>query len=179
MFKQLSTLFLVFGMLNIAWADTINTPTTAEQIIQGLKKKPKTRDFFIPNRDIEGIVEDNNYQGKPKVAALVHFKIDSAEISLQADQLLLGEFGQALQSDELRQSILIIAGHTDNIGTTTYNLSLSHRRAQSVKKFLMKHHAIANQRLIVKAFGESRPIDSNKTEQGRAMNRRVEFIRID
>ncbi|MBN2378858.1 OmpA family protein [candidate division WOR-3 bacterium] len=67
-----------------------------------------------------------------------------------------------------------IAGHTDNQGTDEYNLELSGRRAQSVVDYLIQ--AGYNQaNLIPKGYGESKPIDTNETDEGRAKNRRVEF----
>ena len=67
-----------------------------------------------------------------------------------------------------------IAGHTDNIGSEITNLKLSQKRAQAVADYLIEH-GIDPKRLIVKGYGESRPIAFNNTEEGRAMNRRVEF----
>ncbi|OQY51360.1 MAG: hypothetical protein B6247_19570 [Candidatus Parabeggiatoa sp. nov. 2] len=57
-------------------------------------------------------------------------------------------------------------------------MRLSYQRALSVKTFLTQHHKIAYNRLIISAYGESQAIDTNRTEQGRAKNRRVEFVRI-
>lgn len=67
-----------------------------------------------------------------------------------------------------------IAGHTDNIGSTAYNLDLSRRRAQSVADYLTSE-GIEPQRLKVRGYGERLPVSSNETEEGRQMNRRVEF----
>ena len=69
---------------------------------------------------------------------------------------------------------LEIAGHTDNVGSDATNLKLSQARAQSVVNYLVEH-GIDKSRLIAKGYGESRPIAFNNTEEGRAMNRRVEF----
>ncbi len=66
-------------------------------------------------------------------------------------------------------------GHTDNVGSETDNLNLSQRRADAVKNFLIKE-GINGNRLKTKGFGETQPIDSNETKQGRASNRRTEFI---
>jgi OOP family OmpA-OmpF porin len=67
-----------------------------------------------------------------------------------------------------------IAGHTDSKGSDTYNLNLSQGRSQSVVDYLISQGIDAN-RLQAKGYGESKPIDSNDTEEGRANNRRVEF----
>lgn len=67
-----------------------------------------------------------------------------------------------------------IYGHTDDKGTDEYNQSLSERRANSVKSYLMSK-GIASNRMFAKGEGESMPVASNDTDEGRAKNRRVEF----
>lgn len=67
-----------------------------------------------------------------------------------------------------------IYGHTDDKGTDEYNQSLSERRANSVKSYLMSK-GIASSRMFAKGEGESMPVASNDTDEGRAKNRRVEF----
>lgn len=69
---------------------------------------------------------------------------------------------------------LSIEGHTDSIGSKAYNQALSLRRVRSVKKYLVSHE-IEEGRLSVEGFGESHPVASNKTKEGRRLNRRVEF----
>jgi len=70
---------------------------------------------------------------------------------------------------------LEIAAHTDNMGSFEYNMTLSQKRAQSMVDYLVEQGLDAS-RLIGKGYGESRPITSNTTEEGRGINRRVEFI---
>ena len=70
---------------------------------------------------------------------------------------------------------LEIHGHTDFIGSDDSNMELSKQRALSVKDFLIKNN-IDPERLIIKYFGESEPIASNETDEGRQLNRRVEFV---
>ena len=67
-----------------------------------------------------------------------------------------------------------IAGHTDNIGSDDYNLELSTNRAKAVASYL-KSKEISEERFKSVGFGEDQPIDSNKTFEGRQLNRRVEF----
>jgi len=73
---------------------------------------------------------------------------------------------------------LEIAAHTDNMGSFEYNMILSQRRAQSMVDYLISQ-GIEAERLIGKGYGESRPIASNTTEEGKMLNRRVEFIILD
>lgn len=67
-----------------------------------------------------------------------------------------------------------IQGHTDNIGNYNFNQQLSQKRAESVYNFLVEN-GINSKRLKIKAFGRTKPIAKNDTEEGRAKNRRVEF----
>lgn len=73
---------------------------------------------------------------------------------------------------------LSIEGHTDNVGKADYNLDLSHRRADAVRKALTSAYAVAANRLTATGFGVTRPIASNATLDGRATNRRVEVARV-
>jgi outer membrane protein OmpA-like peptidoglycan-associated protein len=68
-----------------------------------------------------------------------------------------------------------IQGHTDNKGTDEYNMSLAEKRAGAVSSFL-KSHGIKSSRISLKPFGESAPKYTNETEEGRAQNRRVDFL---
>ncbi len=69
-----------------------------------------------------------------------------------------------------------IQGHTDNIGSDAYNQKLSERRAQAVANYFIAQHGIEMRRLRAVGYGETKPIASNDTEEGRALNRRVEFV---
>lgn len=67
-----------------------------------------------------------------------------------------------------------IRGHTDNIGSAQYNQSLSEKRALSVYNYLVQN-GIHKERLSYKGFGDTLPVSTNDTEEGRALNRRTEF----
>ncbi len=69
-----------------------------------------------------------------------------------------------------------IQGHTDNIGSDRANRVLSEKRAYAVMNFLVQYGGIDPKRLTAKGYGESRPIASNDTDEGRQLNRRVEFV---
>jgi OmpA-OmpF porin, OOP family len=70
--------------------------------------------------------------------------------------------------------VIEILGHTDNVGDDAYNLDLSRRRAASVASFLTENK-VSTKRLRSKGWGESKPIATNETDEGRHFNRRVEF----
>jgi outer membrane protein OmpA-like peptidoglycan-associated protein len=70
-----------------------------------------------------------------------------------------------------------IEGHTDSTGGDEHNLALSRRRAESLRKELVEHYGIAASRLATVGYGDTRPVDTNETLEGRAHNRRVELAR--
>jgi len=71
---------------------------------------------------------------------------------------------------------LFIVGHTDNKGSLDYNMNLSQKRAGAVVDVLITEHGIETSRLTPKGLGFLAPVDSNKSEEGRAKNRRVELV---
>ena len=79
--------------------------------------------------------------------------------------------------NEYGQTIIEIAGHTDSVGTDSYNQTLSVQRAQAVANYLIAR-GVNRERIIVTGAGESRPVASNDTEAGRADNRRVEITLV-
>lgn len=68
-----------------------------------------------------------------------------------------------------------VEGHTDSVGSDAYNMGLSDRRAQIVNDYLLSHGVSASQISGVQGFGESQPVDTNDTKEGRARNRRTEL----
>jgi outer membrane protein OmpA-like peptidoglycan-associated protein len=80
-----------------------------------------------------------------------------------------------LLKDNPKLEVLIV-GHTDGKGAFDYNLSLSQRRAQAVSEALVSGHGIAAARLTPAGAGMVSPVASNRTEEGRARNRRVEIV---
>jgi OOP family OmpA-OmpF porin len=76
------------------------------------------------------------------------------------------------QKPNLRVSV---EGHTDSIGSDVYNQKLSERRANAVRDYMVSQ-GIDSSRITTRGYGETRPIADNKTEEGRAENRRVEVI---
>lgn len=104
----------------------------------------------------------------------IQFDFNKADIKPEFDADL-DEVVTVMKNNPLLN--ILIEGHTDSIGTEQYNQSLSERRAGSVKEyFVMK--GIASQRMTAMGFGESRPIASNETEEGRAKNRRVQITPV-
>ena len=108
---------------------------------------------------------------KKIVLRSVHFDFNKANIRPDAVPVL-NEAVNVLK-DESTQAV-IVAGNTDSIGTEAYNMKLSRRRADAVRDYLVQH-GIPAKRITVEANGESKPVASNDTADGRAQNRRVEL----
>jgi OOP family OmpA-OmpF porin len=104
----------------------------------------------------------------------VLFDFDKYNIKPQYYHLLDEVAAVFVQNPGLR---VRIEGHTDNIGTAAYNLKLSLRRANAVMEYLVKK-GIAKERLRTEGFGFTRPVASNKTKEGRALNRRVQLTPV-
>ena len=71
---------------------------------------------------------------------------------------------------------LEIQGHTDNIGSESYNLSLGYKRAEKVMNYLASEKGFPLHRMNVTSYGEYKPIADNGTSEGRAQNRRVALV---
>ncbi|MCC6809003.1 MAG: OmpA family protein [Deltaproteobacteria bacterium] len=103
----------------------------------------------------------------------VYFEFDSDKINALSFPLLDKVVEIIKKNPRLR--LIRIDGHTDNVGTDSYNIDLSTRRAFSVLRYLTSH-GVAGSRLKSEGYGFRKPKTSNSTPRGRAINRRVEFI---
>lgn len=176
-----------------ASAEDLAFPQSEQEISQALSFREATvvheGQEYVSTKEGEVfmVVEGKRYRMKgigglvhtslvPKVGALITFDYNSAAIKPESYQLL-GQYGKAL-TKELADARLIVEGHTDDSGTEEYNYELSEMRAEAVRKYLQENFNIDPNRLLIRGSGESRPISGNDTEDGRSLNRRVEFIRI-
>ena len=131
-------------------------------------KCPNTRPGAVVDLDgceVEAVIELDG----------VNFDFDKATLRPEA-MAVLNDAAALLSKHE--RVVVEIAGHTDSKGSEEYNQGLSKRRADAVRDYLASKGVKAS-RLSAKGYGESRPIASNDTEEGRAENRRVEMIVLD
>lgn len=140
--------------------------------------------FFDINKNIDlsdvkeyEEIEDENLRLSPievgSVVRLNNIFFETAKATLKPESF--PELDRTIDFLNKNKSLQIeIAGHTDNVGSDETNNKLSKARAQSVGNYLIDH-GIEASRLIIKGYGESRPIAFNTTPEGRQQNRRVEF----
>ena len=106
----------------------------------------------------------------------IHFDFDAAEIKPESEPQLT-ELATLLNDNPALQ--VLIVGHTDSQGTLDYNQLLSARRAEAVVNTLIEEHGIGTGRMTPVGAGMVAPVATNRTEAGRAQNRRVEVVALD
>jgi len=105
----------------------------------------------------------------------IYFDLDSANIKPESEPNLKGIADMLKTNTSLK---LYVVGHTDMTGGFDYNVGLSLKRAEAVVKVLVGEYGIAADRLIAKGAGPLCPVGSNKDENGRKLNRRVELVEM-
>jgi len=105
------------------------------------------------------------------ISEKAQFDFDQAVLRAEDKQRLDAAVAQMKTLPE--DATIQVTGYTDSVGTEEYNQELSMRRAQAAKDYLVSN-GVAENRIVLSGMGESNPIASNDTAEGRAMNRRVE-----
>jgi len=117
-------------------------------------------------------IEQDLLKNKRAIVYGIYFDFNQDTIKPESEPVLK-EIAQAIA--DRPDWKLTIAGYTDNIGGDKYNLELSQRRSASVKRALVERYHVDGSRLSTAGYGDSSPIDTNDTLEGRARNRRVEL----
>jgi outer membrane protein OmpA-like peptidoglycan-associated protein len=146
----------------MAWADPRFVAALApdypnEKVVENFKfdKAPKASERGIVNKSLS-----------------IHFMTGSDEI-MEGSYFVLDALGETMTS--FGNTFLQIEGNTDSRGSAATNLTLSQRRAEAVRKYLVKNFQLPDARFVTKGYGDTRPVASNKDEDGRAMNRRTDI----
>ena len=108
---------------------------------------------------------------------LVNFGFDKYGLSDEA-KAALDSFAAKLKKAD-KDVFIEIQGHTDSIGTETYNLGLGYKRAEKVMRYLGSDVGIPLHRMSVISYGEFKPVADNGTREGRAKNRRVTMVVLE
>jgi outer membrane protein OmpA-like peptidoglycan-associated protein len=113
---------------------------------------------------------------KPDTLKLGDVFFDFNKAKLKPDALKMLETFFIKSSNLSSIDSIYVEGHTDSIGSDNRNLELSLQRCESIRQWLLQNNILVAAAMQVHPFGKSRPVSSNSTPQGRAMNRRVEMI---
>jgi outer membrane protein OmpA-like peptidoglycan-associated protein len=130
--------------------------------------------YMPPETIVASLSPSRAVRLQPQVT--LYFGFDRSDLN-EAAKRQLRSLEQALKNRELLIYRFRIDGHTCNLGSTAYNQTLSEFRAETVRKWLVRH-GILKDRLITQGFGEGRPVADNNGEEGRMRNRRVNIVTI-
>ncbi|QOC22135.1 OmpA family protein [Wenzhouxiangella sp. AB-CW3] len=143
------------------------------------EEQPTERDEIVAAHDREDLSAEEIEAGiisEGRVAVRdILFEFDSAEIIDESADALATIADVLEDNSELD---LLIVGHTDNVGDFEYNLNLSMERAQAVASWLEDQHGIDEDRLQSAGAGMMAPVATNRNEEGRSQNRRVELVEL-
>ena len=114
----------------------------------------------------------NELKGNNKI----EFESNKATIKGENSFNLLNTLADAIKAQQCSAFSIKVVGHTDSDGSAEYNLGLSERRAASVVAYLAQEQQLDISRLSIEGMGEATPIADNATRDGKAKNRRIEFI---
>jgi outer membrane protein OmpA-like peptidoglycan-associated protein len=107
----------------------------------------------------------------------VKFKVDKYDLD-DAAKAALDEFGNRVKG-LTDQYFVEIQGHTDDTGSERYNEELGQRRADAVRRYLSREHKLPLNRMSTISYGDTLPVESNKTKAGRSANRRVVLVVLE
>lgn len=165
---------------NLCWRNANWTPATAHPECDGAIKAAPV--VAAPPAPVAAPTPET-----PRVAVtfetprqLVTKTTYAADTFFDFDRAVIKPAGKAkldalvLQINQITLEVVIATGHTDSVGSESYNQKLGDRRAQAVRAYLISR-GIEKRRVYVESRGESQPVADNKTAAGRAKNRRVEI----
>ena len=183
-----------FKLVDLATGDTIVASTSDAQTGQFLVSIPANRDYLLHAEKDGYLVFSENFALKDTSRdEPFNFKVPMTPVQLSKNSIVtlknvFFEFDKStllakskIELDKLYEQLLKypdmriqLRGHTDDQGDDDYNMTLSDQRAKAVMDYLIDK-GIDKSRLESKGFGETEPIDTNETPEGRANNRRTEY----
>ena len=146
-----------------------------------IAQEPSTEDVvkaLIPTNKLRGprgLTIQGGEDKPPSIDLYINFAYNSDKLTTEA-LLTLKRLGAALKDTRLSGYRFKIAGHTDAKGSAQYNQTLSERRAESVRNYLVFQYDIEPERIEAVGFGKTQLLDASKPEDG--INRRVQVINI-
>ena len=185
----------IFNSIGLGYSYMPRLDTDGDGIMDDKDKCPKIPGSQAtggcPDADNDGVVDDKDKCpntsgddgfGCPKIKANTIKVMEDAMNGLQfengSSKIREASYAKLDKVYEIMKAnpmfVLDINGHTDNVGETQFNLKLSKDRANAAKAYLVKK-GLKEERIHANGYGDTKPIASNETEEGRAKNRRVEF----
>lgn len=148
-----------------------NVPSGVPMFMTVIVKQAMTQEVTMDAAQMAGALSESGQ------VAIYGIYFDTAKSDLKPESdAAVGEIAKLLKSHPTLK--VYIVGHTDMVGDAASNLKLSQARAQSVVAALSSKYAIPAARLVAFGAGPYAPVATNKTEDGRAKNRRVELVEI-
>jgi outer membrane protein OmpA-like peptidoglycan-associated protein len=145
------------GMVDFLEEEGVKT-----NLIQDLQKSVKTNDALSFREEVDGVIVN---------LGNVLFEFDKAVIRKEFEKGL-DQLAEVLK--KYPKLDIVVSGHTDSIGSKEYNQKLSELRAKAIADYLLQR-GVSQDRISYIGYGDSRPVESNATSEGRAKNRRVEI----
>jgi outer membrane protein OmpA-like peptidoglycan-associated protein len=139
--------------------------------LQGLRDR-KTRSLSLSEREHIAEIAAT----KPNIDLEIQFDYNSASIR-KTSMPSVKALGEALSDPKLKGSTFVVAGHTDGVGGDAFNQSLSERRAESIKQYLVSQYHIASGELVAVGYGKTKLKDTNNPADG--VNRRVQVVNME
>lgn len=147
-------------------APVVEKPPTPAPVAPATREEPAPAPAPAPAATVK--------PSKEELKLMVHFGFDKDNIRADAAKKL-GKVADFVKSHPNAKVKIKAEGHTCSIGTSEYNMGLSDRRANSVKKYLVKKAGIAADLIETVGYGEEKPARPNTTKKGRQYNRRAEI----
>ena len=167
---------LIQSLSRVKTRSLTTQPTEDQKKFQGLVdtlRKVSTRQITVEQRnEVADYVKEKDL---PAIDMEIYFDYNSARLNAQSLPKLQ-ELGEALTDDKLDGETFMIAGHTDAVGSNGYNQSLSERRAESVRKYLIDKHNLDISKLIAIGYGEEQLKLPETPDAGE--NRRVQIVNM-
>ena len=146
------------------------TPATSHEI-EDLKRIRKTRGWNLHDRARLAKATE----GLGQIDLVIYFAFNSAEIQKESEPVL-HTLGQALKSGDYKARVFVLAGHTDAKGNPEYNQSLSERRAEAVKRYIVTNFKLSQEELLTVGYGFEQLKDPQKPLS--PVNRRVQVVNL-
>ncbi len=161
----------LFALTPQSWGSKFSQPGDVVARIDLIETKPMTQRMVTVKA--EEMAQQIDSAGKIALYGIL-FDFNKSDIKSESAETL-AEVAKYLGSDVAIK--LLVAGHTDNVGSFEFNRDLSQRRAQAVVDYLVQRHNIIRERLFPFGVSFAAPVAPNSTEEGKAKNRRVELVR--